>query len=134
MFTVTIGCQPRRQFETRFAAGNEVQQGRCHHAANDLRDDIRRHLLGRKPAADHQAHGDRRVEVTAADMANGKCHGQHGKPEGQRYTQQADSDIREGCGQNGTPAATQHQPKRTQPFRNGTSEQRHERVLLNQRV
>ena len=123
MLAITIACQPGGQFEPGFAAGDEVQQCGGDGATDHLRHDVGRQLPGRESAADHQPHRDGRVKVTAADMPDGKCHGQHREPKSQGHPEQADANVGERCGQYRTPAATQHQPKRTQSFRYGTFEQ-----------
>src|SRR5262249_56100727 len=55
--------------------------------------------------------------------------GEDGKTEGQGETGEADSELGEGCRQDGAPAAAQHQPERSQELR---SKLRSHRTLLGQ--
>jgi hypothetical protein len=63
------------------------------------------------PAAGPQADGHRRVEVAAGDVADRIGHGQHGEPESQGDTDEADPDVRERGGEDGATATAEDQPE-----------------------
>ncbi|MNI64650.1 hypothetical protein D3C73_1201090 [compost metagenome] len=113
VFAVAVGRQASRQFETGFAAGNEVQQRGGNHTANDLGNDVGRQFLGRKPPTHHQAEGYRRIEMTAGNMADGESHGQHCQAKREGHPEQTDPHLRKSRRQHCAAATTQHQPERT---------------------
>src|SRR5437899_10009528 len=61
--------------------GYDVEHAACNDSADDLRPDVRSELTSRETTTSPKADRDRWVEVTARDMADGVCHGQHGQTE-----------------------------------------------------
>jgi len=56
-------------------------------------------------AADHEAQGNGRVQMTARDMADGEGHGDHGEPKCQRDPEKTDPHVGKRGGKNGAPAS-----------------------------
>ncbi|MCY1244194.1 hypothetical protein D9M72_572530 [compost metagenome] len=114
MLAIAIGGQATGEVEPGLAAGNEVQQCRRQNAADHLRDDVGRQLLGWKTPAGCQPDRDGRIQMTTGDMPDGERHRQDRKPECERNTEQADAYFGESRCQHGTATASQYQPERTQ--------------------
>src|SRR5689334_2600982 len=95
MLTVTVCRKAFREIEVGCSACNGVKDRCSDHATNDLRHDIRNHILHRKAPASGEADSDRRVEMASRDMADGVSHCEHSQAEGERDTKQADADLRE---------------------------------------
>ena len=54
--------------------------------------------------------------MAAGNAADRIGHRQHGKAEGEGHAEQADTDLREGGGENGAAAAAEDEPERTKEF------------------
>ncbi len=77
-------AKPPLGAEARLAAGDQIEDRRTRDAAEHLGDDVGNRLGLRMASADHEADGDRGIEVAAGDVADGVGHGQHGEAEGER--------------------------------------------------
>ena len=62
------------------------------------------------------AYGNRRIEVTAGNVADGIGHREHGQAEGERDANPADADIRKAGCENGTAAAAEYEPESSKGF------------------
>jgi len=71
----------------------------------------------REPLADHEAHGDRGVQMVARHMANGVGHRHHGQAEGERRPEHPNAELRIFATQHRAPAAGEHHPERADRFR-----------------
>ena len=98
------------------AAGDHIEQRRGHDRADDLRDDVRQDLAGRKAAAGGKADGHGRIEMAAGDMADRIGHGDDAQPERQRHADQADADLRKAGGDHRAAASRKCEPKRADRF------------------
>ena len=68
--------------------------------------------------------------MAAGDMADGEGHGQHRQAEGQRDADETDAQFGIGRGQHGRAASAQHQPGRSDEFRNKLTSHAHTPVLI----
>ena len=105
MLAITVGGEARAGVETAFTRRNDVEHCRGCNRAQNLSDNITRQVFCGKPSANNETKRDRRIEVTAADMADGISHGQNRQTGYERNAQQADAHIRECSCQNGAAAA-----------------------------
>ena len=68
------------------------------------------------PFAEHEADGDRRIQVAAWHMTNRVEHRHDGQAERHRYPVHPDADLREGGSQHRAPAAGEHDPEHANSF------------------
>ena len=105
-----------RQREARLPARDEVKQECGGDRSKNLCDDVRDKLAGGEASADHEPYRHRGVQMAAGDVADGIGHGQYRKAEGQRDTEQADTDIRKGRREHGAAAAAEDEPEGADEF------------------
>ena len=84
--------------ETGLSAGDCVKDGSAGNGAEHLGNDIRRQLAGPEAPTGPKAYGDSWIQMTTRDMANSEGHGQHGKPERQRYADESNTKLWKGRG------------------------------------
>src|SRR5262245_40660245 len=98
MVAEPIGAQGAfDHIEVDTAAGNKIDDTRRNNRPDHLGDDVREPIRGWKTFPHAQTNGDRGVQVTARNMANGIGHGQHGETEGQGYSVEPDTKVGGGC-------------------------------------
>src|SRR5689334_11437045 len=108
MVAKSIGGQATfGQVEVGLAAGNKIDDTRANHRPDHLGDDVWEQIRGWKTFPDVQTNGDRGVQVTPGNMANGIGHGEHGETEGQGYSVEPDAHVGECCGKDCTTTATE---------------------------
>src|SRR5262249_16694609 len=115
IFGETIGGESA-QFETRLACRDHTHTAGACHATKDPGHNVSRETLTGEAACYQKSHGDRGIEVTTRDMADGECHGQHGEAEGEGNTEEADAQIWKSGGQYSATAASKDQPESTHKF------------------
>ena len=69
-------------------------------------------FAGDQIASRREADCHRRIEMAPRDVSNCIGHCQHGEPEGERNTEQADADLGKGSGNDNGAATAQGQPER----------------------
>jgi hypothetical protein len=106
----------RREVPAGLARGDGPEEEGAGGGADDLRGDVGQRLAGLEPPGRDQVDCDRRVEVAAADVADGVGHGQHRQAEGKRDADEADPDLGEFRGEHRAAAATQDKPERAEEF------------------
>lgn len=79
--------------------------------AGELGQDVGKQFAGGGAAAGKQADRDRRVEMTAGNMADRIGHGHNGQTKRQRNADKTDADLGEFRRQHGAAAAAENQPK-----------------------
>src|SRR5579863_9853709 len=98
MQTVAVCRKAGSRIKPRFAARDNPENPTGQQAAQNLRDDVGSKLPAGEAASRPQPNGHSRVQVTPRNMANRIGHGQHGKTESKRDTEQPDADSRKSRG------------------------------------
>ena len=112
MFAIPVRRQAVREVvAARRTAGDPVEDPGGENGAQHLGDHVRGQLRETKTAGDGKTQRHGRVEVTARDVADGECHGQHRQTEGQRHAHVPDAEVGDAGRQHGRPAAAEHQPE-----------------------
>ena len=110
-----VGAQSARDFIARLSRRDDQQYESARDGAEHLGHDVRKHFVGRMSATGPQAQGDRRIQVTARDVADRVSHRKHGQAERQRYAGQADPDVdpvlQEDASEHGAAAAAEYEPE-----------------------
>src|SRR5258708_40018494 len=99
------------------AAGNYKQHAAGCDRAEQLSGNVRKEIFSGKALAHPEPDRDRRVQVTARNVSDGKSHRQNRQAKSQRHAREADAYIRESCGQHRTATASQDEPECTDEFR-----------------
>src|SRR5215831_14730657 len=116
------------------SAGNNVERsGRCN-GAQHLRDYIGQQIRCREALARDQSESDRRIEMGARDMSDGKSHGEDGESEGQGYACESNAKRGECRGQDRGPASAEDQPECSKEFRRCAFTDGHERASFKVQV
>lgn len=108
--------------------GDAVEHCRSDNAANDLCHDVGRSFLSGEAAAGNLAERDGRVQVAARNVADGVCHGEHGKAKRERHAHVTDTGGRNAACEHGCTAAAKHKPEGADCFGNGTSSEFHKHL------
>ena len=106
-------------------AGYHIEECRRDDAADDLGDYVGRGFLSGEAAAGNLAERDRRVQVAARNVADGVCHGEHRKTEGERHAHVTDTGGRDAACEHSCAAAAKHKPEGADSFGNSTSSKFH---------
>ncbi len=106
-------------------ACNHVEERCCDDAADDLGHDVGRSFLSGEAAASDLTERDSRVQVTARNVTDGVCHGEHRKAEGKRYAHVADTGGGNAACEHSCTAAAKHKPEGADCFGNSTSSKFH---------
>ena len=108
---VAVGGEAAGEGEAGFAACDDVEDAGGCDGPEDLGDDVGGQLGdGEAPGGD-QADGDSGVEMAAGDVADGEGHGEDGEAEGEGHTDEADSQVGEGCCEDGAAATAEDKPE-----------------------
>lgn len=109
--------------EAVLAGGDGEERRTGDEAAEDLRHDIRRHVLPLEALSHGEADGDGGVEVRTGDVGDGVRHRQHGQAEGERDAEEADAQLDVGVvaaevegGEDGGSAPTEDEPEGAEEF------------------
>ena len=98
VLAIAIAGEASVNVETGLSAGDCVKDGSAGNGAEHLGNDIRRQLAGPEAPTGPKAYGDSWIQMTTRDMANSEGHGQHGKPERQRYADESNTKLWKGRG------------------------------------
>src|SRR5271170_4919398 len=82
-----------RNAEIRASACDDIQHQGGGDGANYLGHDVRKYFADREPLADIEPYGDRGIEMSAGDMADGKSHRQHGEAKCQSNAGEGDTKL-----------------------------------------
>src|SRR5690242_18841505 len=93
MYSVSIGCKSSGYAETGFPASDYKQKTGPRARTQDLRENVRDNLFGRKFSPGRKADGHSGIEVATRDMADRVSHGQNSQSESQRNTGKTDTKI-----------------------------------------
>ena len=105
MLAESVRSKTAGDTKARTAAGDHIQHQGGNDCADNLGDDIRQHLDGRKPFADHQANRDGRIEMSARDVTHRKSHREYSKAESESYTRESDPKFGKTCRQHSAAAS-----------------------------
>src|SRR5262249_54998558 len=97
VLAITVGCEPGGGVKPGMTAGDDVKDGCAGNCAQDLGNDVGKQIANREAPTDDEADRDGRVQVAAGNVANCKCHREHGKTKGQRHPDEADTEGWESC-------------------------------------
>ena len=98
------------------AGCDDIEDRRAGDAAEHLGDHVLDDLTPGEasPGSEPDRYGG--IEVAARHAAHGIDHGEDGEAEGERDADEADPELRKGCGQDRAAASAQHQPGGSQKF------------------
>ncbi|TKS60258.1 MAG: hypothetical protein EWM73_03176 [Nitrospira sp.] len=110
MVPVAVGGEAARD-EAAPPAGDEIERPGAQDPAEHLGGNVAGDLVRREPLAEHEAHGDRGVDMAAGNMPNGVDHRDHGEPEGKRDPEDPNAELRNAGAEERAPAAGEYQPE-----------------------
>src|SRR2546427_5179094 len=99
------------------ATANYEQHAAGCDRAQQLSGNVRKEIFSGKAPAHPETDRNRRVQMTARDVSDGKSHRQNRQTKSQRHACEADPNIRERRGQHGTAATSQDEPERADELR-----------------
>ena len=98
MLAVAVAGKSGGEIEALFSTGDYIEHQHGDNRAGQLSEDIGQQLAGRSAAAGKQADRNRRVEMSARDVADRIGHRHDGQAEGQRHADQANANFGESGG------------------------------------
>jgi len=128
---IAVGREPGMHIKAGRSAGNNVEHSGRRNATQYLRDDVGKQIRSRKALACYKTDAHRRIQMAPGDVSNGKCHGQHGKPEGERHPGKSDTESRESRRQHCGSTSAKYQPECSKEFRCCAFTHRHENPPCN---
>src|SRR5690348_10449275 len=93
MISVAVRSESAAHAESGLTASDEIEYARAREAPKHLRYDVGYHVRRRKPLADAEPYGDRRIEVTPGNVADGVRHCHDGKAECQRDAHKSNAEV-----------------------------------------
>jgi hypothetical protein len=108
---IAVRGESADQVKSRLAARNYIKDSRGRDTPGDLGDNIGPQVRSGESFTDHQAQGNRWIQVASRDMPDGVGHRKHSQSERQSHAQQANADVGERGSQDGTAASAENKPK-----------------------
>src|SRR6185503_4868063 len=112
MRLVAVRGQATTEVEPCPAARDQVEQAGRRDGSDDLGDHVRDRVCRREAPTGDEATRDGRVQVASRHVAECVRHGEDGEAERQCDAEETDPHVREGSGEYGTSAASEHEPER----------------------